>query len=153
MSEHFCAVLNNLRGTFFLFFSGNPHRLLPLSQGFVLRPPSTAQSDTMAAAPPQIVTVDSPAGAPTSDCPIFLDANSEVVSSTPCLDWQPAPAGPGGAARVQLQTFQAVKAFLPRCKFSRTAADLAAANAVNVLTLRLQDAGWSRVLTELTDRA
>ena len=99
----------------------------------------------MAAAVPQIVAVDSPAGAPTSECPIFIAANSEVVSSTPCLDWQPAPAGPGGEARVQLKTFQSVKAFLPRCKISRIAADLAAANAVNVLTLRLADAGWSRV--------
>ena len=103
----------------------------------------------MAAAAPVPVPVDSPAGAPTDDCPIFLAANSEVVASTPCLDWQPAPAGPGGGARVQLKTFQAVKAFLPRCKVSRTAADLAAANAVNALTVRLTDAGWSRILTEL----
>ena len=103
----------------------------------------------MAAAPPPIVAVGSPAGAPSAECPIFLAANSEVVSSTPCLDWQPAPAGPGGEARVQLKTFQAVKAFLPRCKFSRIAADLTAANAVNVLTLRLHDACWSRILTEL----
>ena len=103
----------------------------------------------MAAAAPLPVPVDSPAGAPTADCPIFLAANSEVVSSTPCLDWQPAPAGPGGGARVQLNTFQSVKSFLPRCKVSRTAADLAAANAVNALTLRLTDACWSRILTEL----
>ena len=89
----------------------------------------------MAAVALQPVVVDSPAGAPTSGCPIFLAANSEAVSSTPGLDWQPAPAGPGGAARVQLMTFQAVKAFLPRCKISRIPADLAAANAVNALTV------------------
>ena len=104
----------------------------------------------MAAVAPQPVMVSSPAGAPTSDCPIFLAANSGVVTATPCLDWQPAPAGPGGAARVQLKTFQAVKAFLPRCKISRIAADLAAADAVDVLTVRLTDAGWSRILTELS---
>ena len=104
----------------------------------------------MAAVALQPVVVDSPAGAPTSGCPIFLAANSEVVSSTPGLDWQPAPAGPGGAARVQLMTFQAIKAFLPRCKISRIPADLAAANAVNALTVRLTDACWSRILTELT---
>jgi hypothetical protein len=46
-------------------------------------------------------------------------------------------------------TFQAVKAFLPRCKISRIPADLAAANAVNVLAVRLTDACWSRILTEL----
>ena len=45
-------------------------------------------------------------------------------------------------------TFQAVKAFLPRCKISRIPADLAAANAVNALTVRT-DACWSRILTEL----
>ena len=103
----------------------------------------------MAAVAQQLVVVDSPAGAPTSGCPIFLTANSEVVLATPGLDWQPAPAGPGGAARVQLMTFQATKAFLPRCKISRIPADLAAANAVNALTVRLTDACWSRILTEL----
>ena len=103
----------------------------------------------MAAVAPQPVMVSSPAGAPTFDCPIFLAANSGVVTATPCLDWLPAPAGPGGAARVQLKTFQAVKAFLPRCKISRIAADLAAADAIDMLTVRLTDAGWSRILTEL----
>ena len=104
----------------------------------------------MAAAAPVPVPVDSPAGAPTADCPIYLAANSDVVLSTPSLDWQPAPAGPGGGARVQLKSFQAVKAFLPRCKTARTAADQAAALAVNALTFRLTDACWSRILTELT---
>ena len=120
------------------------------SGGFLpLRLPPLDPLGTMAAVALQPVVVDSPAGAPTSGCPIFLAANSEAVSSTPGLDWQPAPAGPGGAARVQLMTFQAVKAFLPRCKISRIPADLAAANAVNALTVRLTDACWSRILTEL----
>ena len=103
----------------------------------------------MAAAVPQPVMVGSPIGAPTADCPIYLDANSPVVLATPCLNWQPAPAGPGGQARMQLMTFQAVSAFLPPCSTSRTAVDQAAANAVNVLTVRLTDAAWSRILTEL----
>lgn len=103
----------------------------------------------MAAAAPPAVVVDSPAGVPTAECPIFLVANSEVVVSTPCLEWLPAPAGPGGAARVQLNTFQAIKAFIPRCKVSRIGADLAAANAINMLTVRLADACWSRILSEL----
>ena len=94
----------------------------------------------MAAVAPQPVAVGSPAGASTSDCPIFFAASFEAVSSTPCLDWQPVPVGPGGEVQVQLETFQAVKAFLPRCRISRIAADLAAANAVNVLTARLTDA-------------
>ena len=79
----------------------------------------------MAAAVPQPVMVGSPIGAPTADCPIYLDANSPVVLATPCLNWQPAPAGPGGQARMQLMTFQAVSAFLPPCSISRTAVDQA----------------------------
>ena len=103
----------------------------------------------MAAVVPQPVVVSSPLGAPIVDCPIYFDANSPVVSATPFLDWQPAPPVPGGQARVQLMTFQGVIAFLPRCSISRNAADQAAAQAVNVLIVRLTDAAWSRILTEL----
>ena len=70
----------------------------------------------MAAFAPQPVIVGSLAKAPTFDRLIFFAANSEVVSSTSCLDWQPVPTGPSGEARVQLKTFQAVKAFLSRCR-------------------------------------
>ena len=52
-----------------------------------------------------------------SFCPPTLGV---VTSTLLCIDWQPAAAAPGGAAQVQLATFQAVKAFLPRCKVSRT---------------------------------
>ena len=94
--------------------------------------------------------VTSPPGPVTAASPIILPADCAVVTSTfVCLDWQPAAAAPGGAAQVQLATFQAVKAFLPRCKVSRIPADLAAATAVNVLCVRLTGACWSRVLTEL----
>ena len=80
----------------------------------------------MAAVALQPVVVDSPAGAPTSGCPIFLTANSEVVLATPGLDWQPAPAGPGGAARVQLMTFHNFKTQRleePRTRAVHTAVD------------------------------
>ena len=103
----------------------------------------------MAAVVPQPVVVSSPLGVPTADCPIYFDANSPVVSATPFLDWQPAPPGPGGQARVQLMTFQGVIAFLPRCSISRNPADQVAAQAINVLGVRLTDAAWSRILTEL----
>lgn len=104
----------------------------------------------MAAVVPQPVVVSSPLGAaPTADCPIYFDANSPVVSATPFLDWQPAPPGPGGQARVQLMTFQGVIAFLPRSSISRNPADQVAAQAINVLGVRLTDAAWSRILTEL----
>ena len=94
----------------------------------------------MAAIAPQPVAVSSPAGASTFDCPIFFATSFEAASSTPCLSWQPVPAGPDGEARVQLETLQADKAFLPRCRISCIATDPAAANAVNVLTARLTDA-------------
>ena len=101
----------------------------------------------MAAAP---IPVASPPGGVTAGCPIILPASCAAVTSTLLfLDWQPAAAAPGGAAQVQLATFQAVKAFLPRCNVSRIPADLASASAVNVLCVRLTDARWSRILTEL----
>ena len=130
--------------------NANRESFLTRKRGFPpFRSPPLGHLETMAAVALPPVVVDSPAGAPTSGCPIFLSANSGVVSSTPGLDWQPAPAGPGGAARVQLMTFQAIKAFLPRCRISRIPADLAAASSINALTVRLTDVCWSRILTEL----
>ena len=96
------------------------------------------------------VVVTSPAGAVTPESPIWLQANESIVTDTQSfIDWQPAPADAAGAARVSINTFQAVKAFLPRCRLSRNAADIAAATPVNVLVVRFEDAFWSRILTEL----
>ena len=67
----------------------------------------------------------------------MVPANSTVVTTTPFLDWQPAAAAPGGAAQVQLATFQAVKAFMPGCKISRLAPDQNAAAAVHLLEVRM----------------
>ena len=116
-------------------------------------PPSLASRSSlrsMATAAISPVIVQSPAGNPTSGCPIFLDADSWVVWATPFLDWQPTSVGPNGKARMQLESFQAAAAFLPRCKISRSAPDLAAAGVVHVMTVRLSDACWSRILTELS---
>ena len=93
------------------------------------------------------VVVTSPAGAPTPECPIWLQANEAIVAATQqFIDWQPAPADPAGSARVSLDTFQAVKAFASRCRVSRNGPDLNAAIAVSVLEIRFTDAFWSRVL-------
>ena len=97
------------------------------------------------------VVVSSPADPPTAECPIYLPANSALVTITPYLDWLPAPPGPGGSVRVQLSTFQAVRAFLPRCSISRLPADLTAARAINAFTFRLTDGAWTRLLSELHD--
>ena len=96
-----------------------------------------------------VVAVTSPAGPLTPESPILLLANDSVVTHTPFLPWLPTHAIPGGMARVQLSTYQAVKAFMPRCPLSRIPADLAAARAVNLLTVRFEDAFWSRLLTAL----
>ena len=100
------------------------------------------------AAPPTPVT--SLSGPDTPEGPIILLANCAVVTSTfAILDWRPAAAAPDGGAQVQLPTSAAVKAFLPFCRLSRNPADLAAAGAVNVLEVRLTDAAWSRIFTEM----
>ena len=100
------------------------------------------------AAPPTPVT--SPGGPDTPEGPIILSANCAVVTSTfVCLDWQPAAAAPGGGVQVQLPTFAAIKAFVPFCRLSRNPADLAATSAVNLLCVRLTDAAWSRLFTEM----
>ena len=96
------------------------------------------------------VVVTSPAGAPTPECPIWLQANEAIVTATQqFIDWQPAPADPAGAARVSIDTFQAVKAFTSRCRVSRNLPDIAAAVLISVLEIRFEDAFWSRLLTEL----
>ena len=100
------------------------------------------------AAPP--IPVTSPGGPDTPEGPIILPANCAVVTSTfVCLDWQPAAAAPGGGEQVQLPTYAAIKAFIPFCRLSRNPADLAAAGAVNLLCVRLTDAAWSRLFTEM----
>ena len=96
------------------------------------------------------VTVTSPGGPPTPECDIWLQANESIVTNTqPFIDWQLAPPDAAGAARVSLDTFKAVKAFAARCSISRNPIDIAAAALINVLMVRLEDACWSRILTEL----
>lgn len=101
----------------------------------------------MAAVAPVVVTVQlAPA---TPDTPILLPANDPVVTGTAFLQWRPAPAAADGSARVQLSTFQMIRAFGARCNVSRIPANVAAARNINLLTLRFVGAFWSRLLTEL----
>ena len=80
------------------------------------------------------VVVTSPAGPPTPECPIYLQANEAIVTWTQqFIDWQAAPADAAGAARVSIGTFQAIKAFAPRCLISRNGPDMLAAHAINML--------------------
>ena len=96
------------------------------------------------------VVVTSPVGPPTPECPIYLQANEAIVTWTQqFIDWQAAPADAAGAARVSIGTFQAIKAFAPRCTISRNGPDMLAAHAINMLVVRFTDAFWSQLLTEL----
>ena len=96
------------------------------------------------------VVVTSPVGPPTPEWPIYLQANEAIVTWTQqFIDWQAAPADAAGAARVSIGTFQAIKAFAPRCLISRNGPDMLAAHAINMLEIRFTDAFWSRLLTEL----
>ena len=85
------------------------------------------------------------------ESPIILLANEPLVAATAFLRWEPAaPAAGGGPARVQLAFFQMLRSFGARFYITRTnPADLAAARNVNLMTMRLHAAFWSRVLTEL----
>ncbi len=101
----------------------------------------------MAAAAPIVVSV--PLAPATPDTPVILLAADPLVAGTAFLRWQPAPAGAAGEARVQLSTFQMVRAFASRCSVSRVPGDLAAARTISILTLRFAETFWSRILTEL----
>ena len=125
-------------------FSQLPGPVFATLVSFVVLSQRLNPPNAMAAA---AVAVTSPAGPASPDCPIFLEANDSVVTHTPFIPWLPAPAGAGGVAQVQVATYQAVKAFMPRCPLSRIPADLAAARNVNLLTVRLTDVFWSRLLT------
>lgn len=84
----------------------------------------------------------------TDDCPIFLPADDDLVTSTPMLDWGVVPPDPQGNARVSLRHFQMVRSFLFRCSLSRIGVDLQAAHALSTLTPRVPAPTWSRILTE-----
>ena len=116
---------------------------------FALPPFDPSHFRAMTAVALQPVVVNSPTEVPTADCPIYLDADSPVVSATLFLGWQQAPVGPGGRARMQLMASRAMIAFFPRCFISRGIVDQTAAHAVNALSARLTDSAWSRILTEL----
>jgi hypothetical protein len=96
-----------------------------------------------------VINATCPVAPRTPDSPIFLDATSIVVTSTPCLGWQPAPAAGAGPARSFITQAQALKAFSARCSISRTPANMVAAAAANPLTLCLGGACWTRIFTEL----
>lgn len=85
-----------------------------------------------------------------ADSPIFVDANDAVVTSLPWLDWVPAGVV-GGIQRASLKHSEALAAFCLKCKVDRSPAAMVALQPVNILTLRLVGAAWSRILTAVRD--
>ena len=102
------------------------------------------------AAIPAPVNVILPAGPITTESPILVDANDDIVRCLPWLNWAPAPAV-GGVPRVSLALSEALCAFAIKCKLDRSPANMAALAPINCLTLRFTAAAWSRILTAVRD--
>jgi hypothetical protein len=100
----------------------------------------------MAGIPP--VAVHAPGGALTNDSPLYLDAGCDVVTTTAFLSWDPAPAVGAGPPRAGLGTFQLLYAFGATLRTAPPPAVVGAVRAASPFTLRLNDAAWSRILTE-----
>ena len=107
---------------------------------------ATASLFAMAAPPPPIAVISPTLAAPRL---IFIPANCPMVANTPASWWDPAPAGPGGAPRVAMPTYRAIRIFGPVLRISRVPADLAAARTQSSLGIGFTDAAWSRFLTAI----
>lgn len=103
-------------------------------------------------APPAPIPVQSPVVPRTAATPVFLPAGDALVTATSFLPWEAAPPlVAGGAPRVSMPTHKMVKAWLTRCRVSRTPADQLAANQAHLLNVGFTAAFWSRILTLLRD--
>jgi hypothetical protein len=79
-----------------------------------------------AAAPLSLVVTEALAPS-TSGAPVGLPASDEEFTTTPFLEWKPATVGATDvehAEHVELNTFQMVRRFTPRCSISLKPADL-----------------------------
>ena len=100
----------------------------------------------MTTAPPPLVVTCVLTGAP--DEPAMLPTAHPLVVNTPFLDWVAVPATAGGIAQASLTKWQFVAEFGARCSLSQQPADLPAARNLNVFSLCISGAAWTRILTE-----
>ena len=77
-----------------------------------------------------------------------MPAAHPLVTRTAFLGWAPAPAGAGGVARVQLSSWQMLKAYGGRCSASQAPADLPASRNAHPLVTAMTGGFWTRVLNE-----
>ena len=108
----------------------------------------------MAAPAPLLPIVIPPAAANNpafDDDPIYFPGGHPLVTATSSfMSWQPVAAAPGAQAQQVSAPFHAVLyAFGIRFKVSPLPADVAAARAINIFTLRFTAAYWTRALSEL----
>lgn len=80
--------------------------------------------------------------------PVQVPAAHPLVGYTTFLGWVPVPAGPQGAAQVELGTGQLVAAFGCRLSVSQAPADAQAFDAANLLIFGLTGFAWTRILNE-----
>ena len=80
-----------------------------------------------------------------------LEAACEVVTSTPCLPWQPMPSVAGSPARAALPLSLILKNFFARSRVGPAAADEAAAQGAPILETLPTAALVSRILSEYRD--
>ena len=107
----------------------------------------------MAAPAPLLPIVIPPAAANNpafDDDPIYFPGGHPLVTATSSfMSWQPVAAAPGAQAQQVSAPFHAVLyAFGIRFKVSPLPADVAAARAINIFTLRFTAAYWTRALSE-----
>ena len=91
-----------------------------------------------------------PAGPALPTSPILVDANDPIVTGLGWLGWNAAGIH-GGLPRMSLTHGEAMTAFAIKVKLDRNPAVLAAAAPINMLTIRMVPALWSRLLSAIRD--
>ena len=90
-----------------------------------------------------------------ADRPVSLPANAPFVLKTTAAlgvveGWQLSPGGAvGESPRMQLATWQALRAFARRCSISKLRFDIDMSSRATMLNIAFTGAAWSRILNEL----
>ena len=80
---------------------------------------------------------------------LLLDVDEALVVATPFLLWDTPPQPVARKSAIPL--FVALRAFVRRCRRGPNAADLVMARSTSIFALALNQATWSRILSELRD--
>lgn len=80
--------------------------------------------------------------------PLLFPEDHALVKAAPMLGWQSVSVVRGQPALVQLEVFQALRAFIGRCELSTSHNELSVLNGVSFLEFDMTDAAWNRVFDE-----